>query len=58
MSTSTILKILPFGISAAGVGLAYAYINKDKLLAASNEAKPTDEYTRVATPRAGKNSLG
>ena len=59
MSSSTILKLLPFGISAAGVGLAYVYINKDKLLTASNETKPLYEENRVADlPKGGKNSLG
>ena len=29
MPSSTVLKLLPFGISAAGVGLAYVFIIKD-----------------------------
>ena len=53
MPSSTVLKLLPFGISAAGVGLAYVFIIKDKLLAASNETKPLYEERRD-----GKNSLG
>ena len=39
MSSSTILKLLPFGLSAIGVAAGYTYINKDTIFMSTKTNK-------------------